>query len=166
MVLLDGRVIADERWDHGLGRVPARTLTVRSVMLRPSGDGVRAGRMELTEQLIVAPQGDPVRPWKWTSLGLGLAVSGIGVGLLAHSHTLDSELATLNQRAIDGALDSQTYNARYDELVGRQDQMYPAGVSLMAIGGAGLVLAVVLFAIDAPITVAPQPGGGVATLRF
>ena len=75
MVLLDGRVIADERWDHGLGRVPARTLTVRSVMLRPSGDGVRAGRMELTEQLIVAPQGDPVRPWKWTSLGLGRAAA-------------------------------------------------------------------------------------------
>ena len=62
------------------------------------------------------------------------------------------------QRATDGELDSRTYNTRYDELLGRQNQMHPAGVSLRAIGGAGLILAVVLFAIDTP--------NGYATVAF
>lgn len=153
-IRVDNRTILDELWEHPVGKpANARHVAVPEVVVR---DARPADRRERHTPAVVwnpslessATTGSNYGTAKWATLGVALALSGVGAGLYAHSFTLNSDIESLNTDFSDGTINAAEYHPKYDSLVADQGVFHPAGAALMAAGGAVMAASVVLFILD------------------
>jgi hypothetical protein len=154
VIRADNRVVLDEFWKHPVGEAAkARHFRVPEVVVRnarPPSRRTRQGPAAVWDPPLEAVEHTEsnYRVAKWTTFGVALALSGVGAGLYAHSFTLNSDIESLNSDFNDGAISVTEYNPKYDSLVADQEAFYPAGIGLMAAGGALMAASVVLFILD------------------
>lgn len=99
--------------------------------------------LEVNEQpQAVAPlmtQMSTARKYAWTTLALGLVLSGSGAGFLGSSLSL---LGDINKRK-----ESQFCTAELEEMSDRGGMYLPTGIALMGVGVATLITSIVLFTV-------------------
>lgn len=169
LVMMGESVCFDGRVDHPIGRHTSKRIGAR-VCAGP-GSPAPSSRVITTASTppgIRSEATPPLAPWRWATLGTGLVLSAVGAGLVGHAYALQADLEDANSRYAAGTLADADYLAQYGDAERQQTIVYPTGVTLLSMGAASLVTAIVLFALtdDDPTsaTVTPAFLGGDAPI--
>ncbi len=169
LVMQGDSVCFDGQVDHPIGRHTSKRLEVRAC----SHLGSPAPASPIIDTAATSPgvrsEAPPaLAPWRWATLGTGLVLSAIGAGLVGHAYALQSDLEDANTRYAAGTLADAEYLTEYGDAERQQAIVYPTGVTLLSMGAASLVSAIVLFALTdddtASTTVTPAFLGGDAPI--
>ncbi|MBT9556136.1 MAG: hypothetical protein IV100_08915 [Myxococcales bacterium] len=147
-VMIGDSVFFDGTVDHPIGKHSTKRI-VMAAPRSPSAPPPLVVALTPEPSLGTRPDApESVSPWRWATLGTGLVLSAVGAGLVGHAYTLQADLEEANSRYAAGTLGDADYLTEYGDAERQQAIVYPTGITVLSMGAASLVAAIVLFSLE------------------